>query len=218
APTFRRHGFYSARHWRFETPARRRAPRAEVVAPRVAPAKTSSVQGNGLVGGPRQISVQLKPWQPSVRHTALTARKLSGHLDRFKDRKEKTAGVPAHREPDRELTPLAEPDFESVGPVVEQTPQIPQAAISESAEMVTAPGFGEVSEVPEIEKQEPNEFFEPTEEATVTAKEANEFSGDEKEEITIEEEQSEPLGRGEFALPPIQPSTEFAVEPMSHEQ
>src|SRR4029078_3337845 len=38
-----------------------------VLKARTAPARATSVQGDGFAGGPRQVSVQLKPWSPPLR-------------------------------------------------------------------------------------------------------------------------------------------------------
>src|SRR6266446_5564162 len=86
-PVVRRHAFNVPRHLRLEPPPGAAAAGAAVLKPRVAPAQTSSVHGNGFTGGPRQISVQLKPWTPSLRHTAVSSGKLSGALDRLKERR-----------------------------------------------------------------------------------------------------------------------------------
>ncbi len=163
-PVVRRHAFSVPRHLRLEPPAE---PPAEAIAdggtavfrPKVAPTQTSSVQENGFVGGPRQVSVELKPWQAPLRHSALPTRKPSGTFDRLKERRAKTTQAPVRREPERELTPVAEPDFEScVGEVVEQTPDIQQPSIPQAAEMVTASATSEFAEVSAIVPQQPDEI------------------------------------------------------------
>ena len=219
-PVVRRHFFNVPRHLRLEPPSGAPAAETAVFKPRVAPARTSSVQGNGFVGGPRQVSVQLKPWNASLRHTAVpTGKKMSAAFDRLKDRKAKALRAPAHREPDREFAPLAEPDFESaVGQVVEQAPEILQPAVSQPTEIPTAPAISEFAEV--SASATPNESFDRAEQVTVSTAEASEFSGDAKEteSVLIAEEPSETLGGTEFVWPAIEPSTDFAVEPISQEQ
>ncbi len=218
-PVVRRHAFNVPRHLRLEPPSGAAAAGNSVLKPRVAPAQTSSVQGNGFSGGPRQISVQLKPWTASLRHTAVASGKLSGAFDRLKERRATAPRAPAHREPDRKLAPVAESDFESyVGPVVEQTSEIVQPAVSQPTEMETAPAISEFAEVTASGTQEPNKILERVEQATVSTREANEFSGDAKETVLIAEEPSETLGGAEFAWPTIEASTESAVEPMREEQ
>jgi len=219
-PVVRRHAFNVPRHLRLEPPFGAAAAGGNAgLKPRVVPAQPSSVQGNGFSGGPRQISVQLKPWAASLRHTAVPSGKLSGAFARLKERRAKASRAAAHRELDRELAPVAEPDVESyVGPVVEQTPEIPQPAVSQPTEIETAPAISEFAEVTASATQEPNEIFERAEQVTVSTQEANEFSGDTKETVLIAEEPSETLGGAEFAWPTIEASTESAVEPMREEQ
>jgi len=86
---------------------------------RTAPAHTIGVQGNGSAGGPRQVSLQLKPWSSPVRQSALPSAKAGGAFNRLKDLKPKPSQPSAPVEPPREQSvPVAEPFFESVGPVL----------------------------------------------------------------------------------------------------
>src|SRR5262245_48883206 len=57
-PVVRERAFNVPRHLRLEPPSGAAAA-AAISKPRVAPAQTTSVRGNGFVGGPRQISVRL---------------------------------------------------------------------------------------------------------------------------------------------------------------
>ncbi|MGH7982511.1 MAG: tetratricopeptide repeat protein [Candidatus Udaeobacter sp.] len=219
-PVIRRHAFNVPRHMRLEPPPGVTAGSAPVFKPRVAPAQTASVQDNGFVGGPRQVSVELKPWQAPLRHTAVPARKLSGAFDRLKERRAKTSRAPVRREPERELTPIAEPDLESsVGPVVEQTPEILQPAVPEAAEMATASATTEFGEVSAFVPQQPNEISENGEEVAFYAQEPSEFFGDVKEAVLPAEEEPREaaFASAEFAWPAVEPS-EFAVEPVAQEQ
>ena len=226
-PVARRHFVNVPRHLRIEPPSAAAPAGAAVVKPRVAPAQTSSVQGNGFVGGPRQISVQLKPWKSSLRQIALSPSKSGSAFDRLKQRRAQPAPAPAHREPDAglaaiaELPAIVEPDFESVGPVVEQSSEITQPATLEPTEVITDPVITEFAEVPASETA--NEIFDRAEQVTVPTEEANAFSGDAKEtEMTetalITEEPSDSLGAADFVWPAIEPSTDFAVEPISQDQ
>src|SRR6266581_4552476 len=219
-PVVRRHALNVPRHLRLDPPSGAAAAPAAVLKPRVVPPQTSSVQGNGFVGGPRQVSIQLKPWKASLRQTVVSPVRSSGALDRLKEQTAKTSHVPARPEPDREFAPTAEPDFEScVGPVLEQTAETLQpSAPSEAAETITAPAISEFAEV--SSSATPNEIFDRAEQVTVSSEEANQFSGDTKETepVLIAEEPSESLGGEEFAWPEMEPSADFAVEPMSQEQ
>jgi Flp pilus assembly protein TadD len=91
-----------------------------IVKTRTVPAHTTGVQGNGFAGGPRQVSLQLKPWNSPVRQSALPSAKTGGAFNRLKALKPKPSQPSAPVEPQREESvPVAEPLFESVGPVVE---------------------------------------------------------------------------------------------------
>ena len=222
-PVVRRHAFNVPRHLRLEPPAERTAGGPAAFKPRVAPAQTSSVQDNGFVGGPRQVSVQLKPWKASLRHTAVSTGKLSGAFDRLKERRAKASRALTRREPDRELAPVAEPDFESfVGPVVEQTPELPQPAIPQTAETVTASATDEFVKVSAIAPQQPDDISEDGEEVTFYTQEPTEFFGDAKESVLPADEPSEETLTGaEFAWPAVEPAalnTFGAVEPIAQEQ
>src|SRR5437773_445559 len=86
---------------------------------RTAPAHTTGVQGNGFAGGPRQVSLELKPWNSPVRESALPSAKAGGAFNRLKGLKPKPSQPSAPVEPQRkESVPVAEPFFESVGPVL----------------------------------------------------------------------------------------------------
>ena len=87
---------------------------------RTVPAHTTGVQGNGFAGGPRQVSLQLKPWNSPVRQSTLPSAKAGGAFNRLKGLKPKPSQPSAPVEPQREESvPVAEPLFESVGPVLE---------------------------------------------------------------------------------------------------
>lgn len=110
------------RGYKFSVPGSSRPePSAEtaVFKARTAPAHTTGVQGNGFAGGPRQVSLQLKPWNAPVRQSALPLAKAGGAFNRLKALKPKPSQPSAPIEPQREESvPVAEPFFESVGPVL----------------------------------------------------------------------------------------------------
>ena len=86
---------------------------------RTAPAHTIGVQGNGFAGGPRQVSLELKPWNSPVPQSALPSAKAAGAFNRLKGLKSTPSRLADPVEPQREESaPVAEPFFESVGPVV----------------------------------------------------------------------------------------------------
>src|SRR5213593_2861420 len=152
------------RRYAFDVPSYQRAPSAAAPAlfkPKAASAspQKKTLQGNGFVGGPRQISLQLKASKPALRHSAVPSRDLSGGLDLTKNMRAKPSRDSAYQmeKPIREV-PLIGSEAEAepvVGPVVEQaaengeslhteTPQKPEKAaalaINELTEVtVTAP-------------------------------------------------------------------------------
>jgi tetratricopeptide (TPR) repeat protein len=225
-PMARRQFANVPRHLRLEPPSGAAPAGAAVVEPRVVPAaaRPSGVQGNGFVGGPRQISVQLKPWESSLRKGALSRKKPATALHRFKQPKSEVPPVPARREPDRELAVVAEPDFESVGEVVEQTPEITQPVMSQPTEPVMPPPVDEFAEV--SASATTSEVFEPAEQVTFAADEPNGFSEDAQQAEAVEtafipEEPTDSFAAADFAWPATEPSTPNAfgaVEPISEEQ
>ncbi len=221
-PVVRRHAFSVPRHLRVEPPPGAAEGSVAVFKPpTVAPAKTSSVQGNGFVGGPRQVSLELKPWNPPLRHAAKpTGRKPAGAFDRLKDRRGKAPRAPAYREPDRESAPPVEPAFDEscVGPVVEQTPEVLEPAVFPSTEVITGRAGSEFADLSATETKEPNEIFEGAQEATVFEQASNEFSGDGRETALIEQAPSETFAGTEVTWGEVETSPQFAVEAISQEQ
>src|SRR3989440_2760935 len=221
-PVVRRHAFSVPRHLRLEPPPGAAEGSVAVFKPpTVAPAKTSSVQGNGFVAGPRQVSLELKPWNPPLRHAAKpTGRKPAGAFDRLKDRRGKAPRAPAYREPDRESAPPVEPAFDEscVGSVVEQTPEVLEPAVFPSTEVITSRAVSEFADLSAIETKEPSEIFEGAQEATVFGQASNEFSGDGIETALIEQAPSETFAGTEVTWGEVEASPQFAVEAISQEQ
>ncbi len=126
------------RRYKFTVPGPSRPePAADtaIFKPRTAPAHTSGIPGNGFAGGPRQVSLQLKPWKPALRTSALPSGKAGSALDRLKGSKPKPSRTPVLPEPQGEASaPLASPFFEAVGPVLEQAPEAVPAVASQETE------------------------------------------------------------------------------------
>src|SRR5207247_8858410 len=95
APVVPTHALNVPRHPRLRPPTAGTAAPATVLKPRTTPAQTSSAQGNGFVGGPRQVSSQLKPWRASLRQTVVSPVRSSSALDRLTEQRGETSHVPA---------------------------------------------------------------------------------------------------------------------------
>src|SRR5947209_8100047 len=221
-PVVRRHAFSVPRHLRLEPPPGAAEGSVAVFKPpTVAPAKTSSVQGNGFVAGPRQVSLELKPWNPPLRHAAKpTGRKPAGAFDRLKDRRGKAPRAPAYREPDRESAPPVEPalDESCVGPVVEQTPEVLEPAVFPSTEVITGPAVSEFADLSATETKEPSEIFEAAQEATVFEEASNEISGKGKATALMDQAPSETFAGTEVTWGEVEASPQFAVEAIGQGQ
>jgi len=147
------------RGYKFSVPGSSRPePSADtaVLKARTAPAHTTGVQGNGFAGGPRQVSLQLKPWNSSpVRKTALPLPEAGGAFNRLKGPKSKPSRLPTPIEPQRQEPPVDEPFFESVGPVLTGVePQRETKPQHEKSAPVIEPFFESVGpvleQVPEV--------------------------------------------------------------------
>src|SRR4029453_9663617 len=195
---------------------------AGVFKPSVPQSKKAVVQGgNGFIGGPRQVSLQLKPWNPAVRQTASPSPKAGGAFDRLKGLKPKPSGAPANAEPQRdEPAPVAE-HFESVGPVLEQALEVVPAAVSREAQTDRAPEVSEFAEA-SINGPQPieGETVQYPEEPVFAAPEASKFSERATEEAAVAVEGTEEVyaGKAEYAWPAAEPSPEFSTEPVGNDQ
>src|SRR5438874_3765309 len=98
------------RRYAFDVPSYSRTNSAAV--PALFKARSSStpqkktLQGNGFVGGPRQVSLQLKASKPSLRHSAIPSGNLSDDFDLTKGLRATPARDAAYQteEPDREVS------------------------------------------------------------------------------------------------------------------
>jgi Flp pilus assembly protein TadD len=214
------------RRYKFTVPGATR-PQAEagtaIFKPRTAELKMSGFQGNGFAGGPRQVSLQLKPWEAAVRQSMSSSPKAGGAFARLKGSNPKPSRAPAHVKSQRDQSaPVADPFFESVGPVLEQATETVPVAISEQIE---PDGADSVS----------NEFVEPTtntpqaleedigqgrDEAAFAVQETSEFSQQRTEEPLVVVEQPNEFypSEAEYAWPTAEASSGFAAEPLGNDQ
>lgn len=198
-------------------------PRPETAAfkPRTVPARTA-MQGNGFAAGPRQVSLQLKPWSPPSRESTLPAPAAVSTLNRLKGPKPKPSRLPVPIEPQRDESPaVGEPFFESVGPVVEQAPEVvsavaPQETEPDGSEAVTE--FATAS--PTAPRSMEDEILEGPEESVFAAQEAYEFSEHPREEAFVSDQQpNEVFASGsEYAWPAMEAAPELAAEAVGNNQ
>jgi Flp pilus assembly protein TadD len=210
------------RRYKFTVPGSSRPePRADtaIFKPTTAPAHAGDVQGNGFAGGPRQVSLQLKPWKPASRQSTLPSAKAGSAFDRLKSSKPKPSGTPVLPEPQREEpAPLAEPFFESVGPVLEQAPEPVPTVVSRENE---PDGLPAVSELVSTVSPQPvdNEIPELAEEPTFAARESHEFYEPPTEEAAVAVEQPNEVFTGaEYAWPAEAASPQLEPEAIRNDQ
>jgi Flp pilus assembly protein TadD len=196
---------------------------APVFRPRTAPVKTSDFQGNGFSAGPPQVSLQLKPWKPAPRQSTSPSPKAGGAFDRSKGLKPKPSRAAAHAEPQGDVpAPVAEPFFESVGPVVEQAPEVVPAAVSGQAETDGAPNVS--SEFAEASRMTPqptkDDVVREPKEPVFAAQEANEFPqpGTQEAVVAVEQPNEFYTGEAEYAWPAAEAPPDFSVEPIGKDQ
>ena len=192
-PELRRHRytFNILSYWqtRFATGPRTLKPSAAL-------AQKGHAQGNSFFGGPRQVSLRLTAWKPSLRRSGLPPAKLSGAFDQLAGLGGETSQTPAYNkgESDRELASLTVQALESsVGPVVEQTAEIlrpsePEFSLAEPAvESSVGPVVEEtanasrrdVSQTPEVaEVSAISELSRPSTIAPETPSEVSEAAGE----------------------------------------
>jgi Flp pilus assembly protein TadD len=190
--------------------------------PRTASLKMSGFQGNGFAGGPRQVSLQLKPWEAAIRQSMSPSPKSGGAFDRLKGSNPKPSRAPAHvKSQSDQSAPVADPFFESVGPVLEQASETVPVAVSEqiepngaysvrsdfaepftNASQSVEEGIGQ-GRVEPVAVQETSEFPQQrTEEPLVVVEQPNEFYPSE----------------AEYAWPAAEASSDLVAEPLRNDQ
>jgi Flp pilus assembly protein TadD len=188
---------------------------------RTAPAHAVRVQGDGLTGGPRQVSLELKPWNPPLRQSALPAAKVGGAFNRLKGFKPKASPPPAPVEPRREESaPVAEPFFESVGPVLEQESEVVSAVAPQKTEVDGAEPVPEFAEASTTTAQSEPQIVEVPEETAFAAQEVHEFSEQPMEEAVVASEQPTEVfaSAAEYASPGTEAAVELTAEPIGNDQ
>jgi Flp pilus assembly protein TadD len=216
------------RRYAFNVPSYSRATSAATPAlfkPRAASAspQKKTLQGNGFVGGPRQISLQLKASKPSFRHSAIPSGILSGGFDLTKDQRAKPSRDSAYHleDPNREVSLIGSEPESSVGSVIEQAAENGESLHTDSpqtGEMAEVSVINELTELPVMAPQATAEIPESTEEITWPTPEASDVFEGVKEIATLPEEPAEIPRDTEVALPAATTLTEFPVESISLDQ
>jgi len=181
------------------------------------------LQSNGFVGGPRQVSLQLKAAKPSLRHAAISSANLNDNFDLTKGLRAKPSRNSAYQmeAPDREVA-LVEAEAESsVGSILEKAEngESLHTDATEPADTVGVSAINELTEVtPAMAPQEATATPESIEEITWPPQEASDAFDGAEETSPFEEEPAERLQDVEITLPAATALTELAVDSVSLEQ
>src|SRR5215813_8792009 len=213
------------RRYKFTVPGSLRPePRAEteVFKAKTAPAHPTSVQGNGFAAGPRQVSVQLKPWNPPLQQSESPSPKPGGAFNRLKGSKSQPSRVPVpiESQPDQSVS-VGEPFFESVGPVLEQAAEVAPAVAAQETGLDGSEGVTELAAAsPITPRSAENEILEVAEEPVFAPQETNEFSEYPREEAFVPDEQpNEVVASGsEYAWSPTEASPDLTAELIGNDQ
>jgi Flp pilus assembly protein TadD len=231
APALRRRYAFNVPNY----PPANSAPAPALFKPRTAPVipKKNALPGNGFVGGPRQISVQLTASKPSLRHGVTPSAKLSGSVvatGRLKPQTPRDSGYEM-QEPNREMSLTASDAKAAVGPVIEQGTENGESLHGDSLQTTEIAEVSTLNELPELAAGDPEPLAEITE--SVECPESvrqieeimwpvyekdNAFDGA-KESSSFEEELGDETSQNtEIAAPALVGLSELPVEPISIEQ
>jgi Flp pilus assembly protein TadD len=216
------------RRYTFNVPSYPRAASAGAPAlfkPRAASAspQKKTLHGNGFIGGPRQISLQLKASKPALRHSAIPSGPLSGNFDLTQRLNTKPSRDSAYQmeEPNREVS-LIESEAESaVGPVIEQAAENGESLDTDTPQTPEMAGVSAINELTELTAMAPQttaEIPESIEEITWPTHEASDMVDGAEATATFPEEPAEIPQDAEVALPAVTTLTEFPVESIGLDQ
>jgi Flp pilus assembly protein TadD len=185
-----------------------------------------TLPGNGFVGGPRQISLQLKASKLALRHSAVPSRDLSGSFDLTKSVRAKPSRDPAAQmeEPSPEVSLIGSAmgsQAESfVGPVVEQAAENGESLHTDTPQTPEMTGVSAINELTEVTATAPQataEIPESVEEITWPTHEASDVFDGAKQTASFPEEPAEITPKEEVALPAVTTLTELPVESINLE-
>jgi hypothetical protein len=116
---------------------------------------------------------------------------------------------------------VGEPFLESVGPVVEQAPEVVPAVASQETGLDGSEGITEFAAAsPTTPRSVENETLEVPEEPVFASQETNEFSKHPREEAFVPDEQPNEIfaSGSEYARPPTEASRELTAEPIGNDK
>jgi Flp pilus assembly protein TadD len=182
------------------------------------------LQGNGFVGGPRQVSLQLKASKPRLRHSAVPSGNLSDGSNLTKSLKVKPSRELAYQmgAQDREVSLVESEPESSVSPILEHAAGNGESLHTDTTETAEMAGVSAINELTEVtaaaEPQVIPAIPESIEEITWPTQEASDAFDGAKETSSFEEEPIEGPQAAEIELPAMTASTELPVESVSLEQ
>jgi Flp pilus assembly protein TadD len=231
APSLRRRYAFNVPNY----PPANSAPAPALFKPRTAPVipKKNALPGNGFVGGPRQISVQLTASKPSLRHSVMPSAKLSGSsvaTGRLKLQPPGDSGYEM-QESTREMSLATSEAEAAVGPVIEQGTENGESLHGDGVQTTQIAGVSAISELPELTAGDPEPLaeipeslerpksIEQIEEITWPAYEASDAFDGAKESSSFDEELGDETSQNtEIAAPALVDLSELPVESISAEQ
>ena len=183
-----------------------------------------TLQGNGFVGGPRQISLQLKASKPSLRHSGVPSGNLSDGVNLTKSLKVKPSRELAYQTEaqDREVSLVESEAESSVGPILEHAAENGESLHTDTSQPAGMAGVSAINELTEVtaavEPQAIPAIPESIEEITWPTQEASDSFDGAKETSSFEEDATERPQAAEIELPAMTALTELPVESVSLEQ
>jgi hypothetical protein len=210
-PQLRRTKFNLSRYLRVGALGRSRA-----FEPTIASAASEIGLGNQLFGGPREVSLQLSASKPSLRRSAFPPAKSVGTLARTVDLEAEGSQTSPQSttEPDHVVSSLAEPIFESVGAVVEQTAEASERELASMPDPVELSAVTDVAASVALEEELPDVSAL----AEKTVESAIEPTVETESELIVEELPDVSALSEETAAPAIEPTVETEPEPIVHEE
>jgi Flp pilus assembly protein TadD len=183
-----------------------------------------TLQGNGFVGGPRQISLQLKASKPSLRLSAVPSGNSSDGFKLTKSHEVKPSRDLAYQTEaqDREVSLVESEAESSVGSILEHATENGESLHTDTTETSGMAGVSAINELTEVtaavEPQAIPAIPESIEEITWPTQEASDAFDGAKETSSFEEAPTERPQAAEIELPAMTALTELPVESVSLEQ